>query len=219
MLYERIRIASSPYYELTNLLSSIVHYYNYEALEGVVYVCKGLDDNPSRRSVYLTSDISKLSKELTDKEYVYVKLPVITEHIDDSNLVERRIGWGKLEFGLEDKVKLQNLRHILDPVLKMVFNCDLDQYLDYLTTIDKFTKILKDKKNISNRLSQYTKLTKDVEIEGVYATLNNLLRKRTFVAYADTYIDMVSEDPTLRYDRFMCILNYKKGIHLLEQIN
>lgn len=222
MLYKRISLEYNQYYELTSLLHNVARYYNYEAHNGVVYAYKELEEGYNSHIVCLTSDITAVSnqshyQESEGKEFVYVKLPVIQEHIDEDTLVKRGRTSGRLAFSLEDEIKLNSLRHILDPVLKLVYNCDLEQYLDYLRALDEFRQLINNKQTISNRVSQYTRLTKDVETVGVYATINKLLRKRSLLDVIDIHNAM--RDNSNRYDRSKSLLNYKKGIQLLEQIN
>lgn len=222
MVYKRFSLEYNQYYELTSLLHNVARYYNYDAHNGVVYGYKELGEGYNSNIFCLTSDITAVSnqshyQESEGKEFVYVKLPVIQGHIDEDTLVKRGRTSGRLEFSLEDEIKLKSLRHILDPVLKLVYNCDLEQYLDYLRTLDEFRQLINNKQAISNRVSQYTRLTKDIEIVGVYASVNNLLRKRSSLSVIDIYNTM--RDHSDKYDRSKSLLNYKKGIHLLEQIN
>lgn len=222
MIYKRFSLEYNQYYELTSLLNNVARYYNYDAQNGVVYVYKALGDGYNSNIYGLTSDITAVSnhsdyQEREGTEFVYVKLPVIQEHIDEDTLVKRGRISGRLEFSLEDEIKLKNLRHILDPLLKLVCNCDLEQYLDYLRALDEFRQLINNKQSISNRVSQYTRLTKDIEIVGVYAAINNLLRKRSTLTVNNIYDAMRGHSN--RYDRSKSLLNYKKGIQLLEQIN
>ena len=222
MVYKRISVEYNQYYELTSLLNNVARYYNNEAHNGVVYAYKDLGDGYNSSIVCLTSDITAASnhsnyQESAGEEFVYVKLPVIQGHIDEDTLVTRGRTSGRLEFSLEDEIKLKSFRHILDPVLKLVYNCDLEQYLDYLRALDEFRQLINNKQSISNRVSQYTRLTKDIEIVGVYASVNNLLRKRSSLNIIDVHNAM--RDRSNGYDRSKSLLNYKKGIQLLEQIN
>lgn len=222
MVYKRILIEYNQYYELTSLLNNVVRYYNYDAQNGVVYAYKELRDGYKSHIVYLTSDITAASNHSNyqgseGKEFVYVKLPVIQEHIDEDTLVKRGRLSGRLVFSLEDEIKLKRLRHILDPLLKLVFNCDLEQYLDYLRSVDEFRQLLNSKQSISNRVSQYTRLTKDIEKVGVHESINKLLRKRSVIDTMDVHNAMRGLSGSC--DRSKSLLNYKKGIQLLEQIN
>lgn len=222
MVYKRIALEYNQYFELTGLLYNVARYYNNEAHNGVVYAYKELVEGYNSNIVCLTSDITAVSnhsayQEREGKEFVYVKLPVIQEHIDEDTLVKRGRTSGRLAFSLEDEIKLNSLRHILDPVLKLVYNCDLEQYLDYLRAFDEFRQLINNKQTISNRVSQYTRLTKGIETVGVYASINKLLRKRSSLNIIDIYNTM--RDNSNRYDRSKSLLNYKKGIQLLEQIN
>lgn len=222
MVYKRIALEYNQYFELTGLLYNVARYYNNEAHNGVVYAYKELVEGYNSNIVCLTSDITAVSnhsayQESEGKEFVYVKLPVIQEHIDEDTLVKRGRTSGRLAFSLEDEIKLNSLRHILDPMLKLVYNCDLEQYLDYLRSVDEFRQLINSKQSISNRVSQYTRLTKDIEKVGVHESINKLLRKRSVLDTIDVHNAMRGLSDSC--DRSKSLLQYKKGIQLLEQIN